>query len=156
MSMTETQLEARWMIRIDLPTVLQIEQASFEFPWTEDDFISFLRQSNCIGMVIENDKRVVGYMVYELHKMRIHLHSFAIHPCFRRRGAGRALIEKLMMKLSYQRRKMITLAVRETNLDAQLFFREMGFRCVNIQRNYYEDEYGTEPAYFMQYRQVTA
>ena len=153
MSMTETQLHARWMIRRDLPRVLQIEESSFEFPWSKDDFITCLHQRNCIGMVIEHDENVVGFMIYELHKIRIDLLSFAVHPCFRRRGAGKTMINKLIAKLSYQRRKMITLAVRETNLDGQLFFREMGFRCTNIANQYYED-CPTEPAYFMQYREV--
>ena len=39
----------RWMIRRDMPEVLAIEAASFEFPWLEDDFIRCLRQRNCIG-----------------------------------------------------------------------------------------------------------
>ena len=42
------------------------------------------------------------------------------------------------------------LEVRETNLDAQLFFRAQGFRAVNVLRDFYEDT--TEDAYLMQYR----
>jgi len=41
----------RWMIRRDMPEVLDIESGSFEFPWSEEDFIRCLRQRNCIGMV---------------------------------------------------------------------------------------------------------
>ena len=33
---------------------------SFEFPWSEEDFIRCLRQRNCIGMVAEHDEQVVG------------------------------------------------------------------------------------------------
>jgi ribosomal-protein-alanine N-acetyltransferase len=42
------------------------------------------------------------------------------------------------------------LEVRETNLAAQLFFRESGFRAVSLLRDFYEDT--TEDAYLMQYR----
>lgn len=140
----------RWMIRRDLPFVLNIEQASFEFPWTEDEFIQCLRQRECIGMVAERNEDVLGYMIYELHRSRIHLASFAVHPNFLRQGIGRSMIEKLIAKLEFQRRNRITTEVRETNLTAQLFLRKMGFIAHNIRKNAYEMT--SEDAYDMIYR----
>jgi [ribosomal protein S18]-alanine N-acetyltransferase len=119
----ELCVHIRWMIRRDMPEVLAIENRSFEFPWSEDDFIRCLRQRNCIGMVAEYDERVVGFMIYELHKNRLHILNFAVRPEFRRQGIGRSMIRKLVGKLSQQRRNRIMLEIRETNLDAQLFFR---------------------------------
>ncbi len=140
----------RWMIRRDLPFVLNIENASFEFPWTEDEFIRCLRQRDCIGMVAERNEDVAGFMIYELHKNRIHILSFAVHPDYRRQGIGRSMIDKLVSKLAYQRRNRIVLEVRETNLDAQLFFRQLGFRATSVLRSFYEDT--PEDAFLMQYR----
>jgi ribosomal-protein-alanine N-acetyltransferase len=140
----------RWMIRRDLPFVLNIENASFEFPWTEDEFIRCLRQRDCIGMVAERNEEVAGFMIYELHKNRIHILSFAVHPDYRRQGIGRSMIDKLASKLAYQRRNRIVLEVRETNLDAQLFFRQLGFRATSVLRSFYEDT--PEDAFLMQYR----
>ena len=48
------------------------------------------------------------------------------------------------------RRTRITLAVRERNLFAQLFFRSQGFRAVRVLRGYYEDS--GEDAFLMQYQ----
>ncbi|HID77311.1 MAG TPA: ribosomal-protein-alanine N-acetyltransferase [Planctomycetaceae bacterium] len=138
------------MIRRDMPEVLAIEAASFEFPWLEEDFIRCLRQRNCIGMVAEYDERVVGFMIYELNKTRIQILNFATAPDHRRRGVGTQMIAKLIGKLSAQRRTRITLEVRETNLPAQLFFRANGFRAIRVLRNFYEDT--PEDAYLMQYR----
>src|SRR5215470_6285738 len=90
----------RWMIRRDMPEVLAIESHSFEFPWSEDDFIRCLRQRNCIGMVAERDERVVGFMIYELHRNRLHILNFAVHPDFRRHGVGHQMATKLIGKLS--------------------------------------------------------
>ncbi|HHM13020.1 MAG TPA: GNAT family N-acetyltransferase, partial [Planctomycetaceae bacterium] len=101
------------MIRRDMPEVLAIEKAGFEFPWSEDEFVRCLRQRNCIGMVAETDEQIVGFMIYELHKNRLHVLNFAVHPAFRRRGIGRQMIEKLISKLSSQRRNRIMLEVRE-------------------------------------------
>jgi len=147
---TKLRVHLRWMIRRDLPEVLAIEEKSFEFPWTEEEFHRCLRQRNCIGMVAECENRVVGYMVYELCKTRIHLLNFAVAPEYRRRGVGAQMIQKLTGKLSAQGRTRIVLEVRETNLPAQLFFRACQFRAVAVLRNYYADT--PEDAYVMQYR----
>ena len=59
------------------------------------------------------------------------------------------MVAKLISKLSLQRRRWIVLEVRETNLSAQLFFRENGFRAVNVLRGFFEET--LEDAYSMQY-----
>jgi [ribosomal protein S18]-alanine N-acetyltransferase len=146
----EVRVHIRWMIRRDMPEVLEIEKECFEFPWLEDDFVNCLRQRNCIGMVAEHDDRVVGFMIYELHKTRIHVLNFVVAKDYQRRGVGSQMIAKLSAKLSTQRRSRIVLEVRETNLSAQLFFRENGFRAVSVLRSFYADT--PEDAYIMQYR----
>jgi len=149
-TLKEVCVHIRWMIRRDMPEVLDIENRSFEFAWTEEDFIRCLRQRNCIGMVAEHDERVVGFMIYELHKNRLHILNFAVRPEFRRRGVARGMVRKLIGKLSPQRRNRILLEIRETNLAAQLFFRAAGFRAISVLRDFYEDT--PEDAYLMQYR----
>ena len=146
----EVRVHIRWMIRRDMPEVLAIEGENFEFPWLEDDFVRCLRQRNCIGMVAEHEDRVVGSMIYELQKTRIHVLNFAVADDYQRRGVGSQMLAKLVAKLSTQRRSRIVLEVRETNLAAQLFFRENGFRAVSVLRSYYSDT--PEDAYLMQYR----
>ena len=146
----EIYVHIRWMIRRDMSDVLDIENRSFEFPWSEEDFIRCLRQRNCIGMVAEHDEQVVGFMIYELHKTRLHILNFSVHEDFRRRGVGHAMVSKLISKLSHQRRNRILLEVRETNLGAQLFFRRAEFSAVSVLRDFYDDT--TEDAYLMQFR----
>ena len=146
----KTRLQIRWMIRRDMPEVLSIEEESFEFPWSEEDFIRCLRQRNCIGMVAEFDGRVVGFMIYELQRTRLHVLNFCVAKEFRRRSVGTRMVQKLVAKLSAQRRSRLILEVRETNLPAQLFFRAQGFRAVNVLHDFYEDT--TEDAYLMQFR----
>ena len=146
---SQLRVHIRWMIRRDMPEVLEIERASFEFPWFEEDFIRCLRQRNCIGMVAEHAERVVGFMIYELHKTRLHILNFAVSPGVRHRAVGRQMIDKLVGKLSSQRRTHISLEVRETNLVAQIFFRESGFRATNVLRDFYDDS--PEDAYVMEF-----
>ena len=146
----QVRVHIRWMIRRDMPEVLQTEQESFEYAWTEEDFLRCLRQRNCIGMVAEQGEKVIGFMIYELHKAKLHILNFAVHPSCRRSRVGMQMVAKLISKLSSHRRTRITLEVRETNLGAQLFFRQQGFRAVRVMRCYYEDS--GEDAFLMQYR----
>jgi ribosomal-protein-alanine N-acetyltransferase len=146
----QVRVHIRWMIRRDMPEVLQTEQASFDYAWTEEDFLRCLRQRNCIGMVAEQGEKVVGFMIYELHKTKLHILNFAVHPAYRRAGVGVQMVAKLISKLSSHRRVRITLEVRETNLTAQLFFRSQGFRAMRVLRTYYEDS--GEDAFLLQYQ----
>jgi ribosomal-protein-alanine N-acetyltransferase len=145
----QVRVHIRWMIRRDMPEVLNIEQQSFEYAWTEEDFLRCLRQRNCIGMVAEQGEKVIGFMIYELHKAKLHILNFAVSPAFRRFGVGSQMVGKLVGKLSSHRRTKITLEVRESNLSAQLFFRAQAFKAVRVLRHYYEDS--GEDAYLLNY-----
>lgn len=146
----DLRIHLRWMIRRDMPEVMQIEQGSHDHPWEEEDFFRRLRQRNCIGMVAELGEPVVGFMLYELHESRLHLLNFAVHPRFRRRHIGAQMVARLVRKLSARSRRLMTVEVRETNLIAQIFFRDAGFRAVRVIHERFEDT--GEAAYFLQYR----
>ena len=143
------KVQIRWLIRRDMPEVMEIENESFECSWSEEDFLCCLRQRNCIGMVAEYNHRIVGFMIYELHKAKLHVLNFAVDPEFRRQAVGEQMVEKLVDKLSQQRRQEIVLEVRERNLRAQLFFKKMKFRAVLVLRHHYDDN--DEDAYVMRY-----
>ena len=147
---TVVTVQVRWMIRRDMHDVLRIEQESSDCSWGEQDFLECLRQRNCIGMVAELEGRVVGFMVYELHKNRLHLLNFAVASSYRRTGIGAQMIDKLVNKLSQQRRQEIMLELRESNLAAQLFFHNLGFRATQVLRQHYPDT--QEDAYILQFR----
>ncbi len=146
----QLDVQIRWLIRRDMPDVLKIERESFDVPWTDEDFLCCLRQRNCIGMVAEYDHQIVGFMVYELHKSRLHILNFAVASEYRRMAVGTQMVLRLVDKLSQQRRTEILLEVRERNLDAQLFFKSQDFRAVSVLRSHYDDT--DEDAYIMRYR----
>lgn len=143
-------VQIRWLIRRDMPEVLRIERGSFEYAWSEEDFLNCLRQRNCIGMVAEHEHKIVGFMIYELHKTRLHILNFAVSPEARRRNVGVQMILRLVDKLSQQKRTEILLEVRERNLAAQMFFKAQDFRATTVLRGHYDDT--DEDAYIMQFR----
>ena len=149
----QQQLRAhiRWMIRRDMAEVLEIEREGFEFPWCEDDFIRCLRQRNCIGMVAEHDERVVGFMIYELHKTRLHVLEL-------RRGRGRSPPRHRHAddRRSWSASSRASAARGFCSKCAKPTWRRSSssaassFRAVSVLRDFYDDT--PEDAYLMQYR----
>ena len=144
---TMDQVYITWMIRRDMAAVLAIETESFDYPWTEQDFVGCLRKRNRIGMVARLGNGVVGFMIYELSAQRIDVLNFAVAADCRRRGVGRRMVAKLAAKLSLQRRRWVTVSVGEANLPAQLFFRACGFRATGILKGRYRSGEAETDAY---------
>lgn len=147
---TETRIHFRWMLHRDLIEVLRIEAECFQCQWTEYDFSQCLQRRNCIGLVAEVNGQIQGFMVYELSKRGINLLNLAVSRHFRRQEIGRKLIQKLIGKLKNNRRNRISAAIQESNLDAQLFLKNLGFRAISIWRHFYKES--SDDAYLMQYR----
>lgn len=152
--MTEIDVDIRWMIRRDLQEVLNIERASFDDPWTEEEFRKALRlrPAAVIGVVAERNHEIMGFMIYQLQPDHLKILNFAVALHARRCGVGRQMVQQLVDKLSVQRRRWIEFEVRETNLPAQLFFADSGFKATKVLRKHYD----TEDAYFMHLRLETS
>jgi len=118
----------RWLVRRDLEQVLEIEQLSFPYPWTEEEFIRVLRHKSVVGQCVEYEKQVVAYVIYELGNHCLEILNLAVHPSCWRRGFGSFLVDKLKSKLSKQKRPLLVAEVWERNVAAQLFFRSHGLR----------------------------
>jgi ribosomal-protein-alanine N-acetyltransferase len=129
--------------------LVAIEQASFESPWRQRDFVEWLTRGDADGVLLQWCGDVVGYAMYEWQRTYIRLGSMAILQEYRRRGAGRCLVNHLIRLLLPPRLRRITLEVSERNLDGQLFFRALGFKAVNVLRQWCDDG---QDAYVMTYR----
>lgn len=130
----------RWLIRRDMPEVLMIEQAVSDFPWTEDDFLTALRERNRIGMVAEGmDGTVDGFIIYELHKNSLGILNMAVRPRRQKTGVGALMIGRLVEKLYSGRRTQIDCLVSERNTSVQAFLKSQGFRARQLVRDHYPD-----------------
>ena len=70
--MVETDFAFRWLIRRDVFSVLSMLSIK------ESDLVAVLRKSNCIGIVLEDQRtlEIVGVVIYELHKQEINIVFF--------------------------------------------------------------------------------
>lgn len=137
MKKQEAAAHIRWMVQRDLSQVVRIEQDACEFPWSEREFRNSLKHQNHIGMVVERQERVIGYMIYSLWPKRIELENFVVDPYFQRKGYGEQMVAKLISKLSVGRRTRVCVDVWEYSVGAQLFFQSCGFKSIEVLPDHY-------------------
>lgn len=137
--------ELHWMTSRHLPQVVAIENESFEFPWWEPDFLRCIRHTPCFGIVAEHRRKVIGYIIYEVLLEKARILNLAVSKDVRRNGIGRQLVDAIQTAARDTGRRVV-LEVRDTNLDAHLFFRAIGFQAVKILPGFYketgDDAYG--------------
>jgi len=136
-----------WGVRQDLPQILEIEQSSFQCPWTKEEFIKTLSQRTNVCLVIRKtsgtiEHDIVGYVIYELNKKYLNIINLAVHPHYVRFGIGSQLIDKLKRKLAIDKRRSLVAIISEYNLTGHLFFRANGFRVEHIIPNEFCDDKG--------------
>jgi len=132
----------------DLNALLAIENASFPEPWEVQDFRTTLNEKRNVGFIAETHCEIVGYLIFRYELDAYHIISMAVAPHVRRRGIGRMLFEKVVLKLgglrikngvasTLPKRNQINLTASEQSLDAHLFFRALGFKAVEVLHNFY-------------------
>lgn len=131
-----SQLQFRWLIRRDMEDVLRIEQLSDGTPWTEAEFLDQLRKSNSIGLVVEQDEEIMGFILYELHRSHIEVVKLTVSPKYRHNGIGSAMVHRLIDKLSLQRRFRIVADVDEYNLEFCQFLKVNGFMATAVSHGF--------------------
>ncbi len=142
MPKTSVKPHVRWMIRRDMEEIMAIERTAFADPWGEENFLQCLKSRNTFGAVAESAEKVIGYMIYEMHKKEIQILTMAVHPDMARSGIGSAMIDKMKVKLSSHRRSILTAEVPESWLQSQLFLRRHGFRATRFTRKVYDNDEG--------------
>lgn len=134
--MQDVENYVRFMIRSDLPRVLEIERQCFDDPWGREHFLEVLSCRNSICRVVEREEQVVGFMVYDIHRTYYHLLNMAVAPSARGRGAANEMIETLKVMLGATRDRIICQVV-DRNLATHLWLQRHDFVATHVLRNYY-------------------
>lgn len=123
----------------DLDGVIEVESESFTNPWTREMYVSELRdRSVCHILVVRaGGLRVVGFCAFWLICDEIHINNLAIHPSFRRRGLGAALVQAVLAEAEALGAARATLEVRASNVTARDLYERHGFRLTATRRGYY-------------------
>lgn len=135
----------RLMTEQDLPEILEIENRSYPFPWTEGIFHDCLRFGYS-SWVLEIDRRIVGYGVMSLAVQECHILNICVDPDYQCQGIGRRLLGQLLTIARARKADTAFLEVRPTNTQALSLYFSEGFNEIGTRRNYYPAIFGREDA----------
>lgn len=126
----------------DIEKIYSIERKSFDekelYPIALLRF--YLNISSKTFLVAEMSGEIVGYVVAVVRRNYIgHIISIAVDPLFRRKGIGRALINKIEEILENLGCIILRLEVNERNLTARNLYLNAGFSEAYRIPNYYHD-----------------
>lgn len=129
----------RPMMAADLPAVAEIDTLSFSQPWPPAAFDLELLNSNARCWVAEQDGRVAAALVIWRVLDEAHIATIAVHPDFRQRGIGKALLQTGMQAAYDEGARIYHLEVRAGNLAAQKMYAGFGYEVVGQRIKYYKD-----------------
>lgn len=139
------EFQLRPMSEADLLEVMLIEEAAYEFPWTQGIFHDCLR----VGYpcwVLEGVGRIDGYGVMMVGAGEAHILNICVRGSERRRGHGRAILRHLLAEALLHNAGSAYLEVRPSNQGAIRLYQLAGFAEVGYRRNYYPARVGREDA----------
>ena len=135
----------RPMRKNDLNAVLEIEQASYEFPWSLGIFRDCLRIGyDCY--VYQMPHGLVGHGIMSVAMGECHLLNICVHPDYQRQGFGRQMVEYLLGQARSRNAVVALLEVRVSNVAAYRLYTTLGFDEIGVRKSYYPAHRGREDA----------
>ncbi len=142
--MTENTIVVRHTENTDLARILEIENASFRDPWTEDMFLSHVASKSGVALVATLNKIVCGYLNgYIIDGSQTEndgdceIANIAVSPEFRRMHIADALLTAFFDLAKKRFCSCAFLEVRESNGSAKALYIKNGFAEYGKRKNYY-------------------
>jgi len=123
----------------DLPALLVIEQTCSASRWKEAALRSEFANPYSHMWVVEEGAVVIGYVCAWFTYDRGQIANLAVLPEHRRRGLGRALVERVFHEARTQGIFSLSLEVRRSNQVALKLYKSFGFQEVTVRAHYYEN-----------------
>ena len=129
----------------DVPVVVAIERAAYQFPWSEGIFRDCLRVGY-VCRVVEMGGELVGYGIMSIGAGEAHVLNVCIRDDHRGRGLARKILLYLLDRARIAGMCEAFLEVRPSNTAAARLYHSLGFEQVGIRRGYYQATGGREDA----------
>ena len=137
--------DIRPMQESDLDEVLEIENSSYEFPWTEGIFRDCLHNQYLANLFLQQ-KKILAYSVSQYVVDECHLLNLCVRQSDRGNGLGEKMVQYLMNQARQNNMGSIFLEVRVSNSAAINLYDKLGFNEVGLRDDYYPASDGREDA----------
>jgi ribosomal-protein-alanine N-acetyltransferase len=124
----------------DIPSVLEIENVSFQSPWQASTFSGeIVNRGISYPYVIMHRifERIIGYIIYWKMQEEVQISNFAIHPDFRGKGIGEAVMRRVIKAIQRDGGVYVFLEVRPSNLAARSLYKKLEFEILGARKGYY-------------------
>jgi ribosomal-protein-alanine N-acetyltransferase len=124
----------------DIAMVRAIEDISYPNPWSESTFRGEIQNPSIsfpLVVLHRPENKVVGYIIYWHIKDDVQVNNIAVHPEFRGKGIGTALMKHVMEKVRRAGVTFVNLEVRTSNTSAQSLYTKLGFEVLGVRKGYY-------------------
>ena len=135
---------AMWDVQLvssagDLDAILDIEHASFTNPWTREMYLAEFENQGVSYCFVVRDAagRILGFCSFWRVLDELHINNLAIAPEERGRGAGTALLQRVLQEGERLGARRATLEVRASNLAALRLYGRLGFSVGGVRPGYY-------------------
>ncbi len=135
----------RLMTVHDIPVIMEIENRSYEYPWTEGIFHDCMRYGYS-SWITEIDRDIVGYAVMSLAVQECHILNICVDSKLQGQGIGRRLLLELLSIAQVRGADTAFLEVRPSNAHALSLYFSEGFNEIGNRRDYYPAKFGREDA----------
>ena len=139
------EADIRPMHDLDVPVVVAIERAAYQFPWSEGIFRDCLRVGY-VCRVVEIGGELAGYGIMSVGAGEAHVLNVCIRDDHRGRGLARKVLLYLLDRARIAGMCEAFLEVRPSNIAAARLYHSLGFEQVGIRRGYYQATGGREDA----------
>ncbi len=138
-------VEIRPMHELDVPAIVVIERAAYQFPWSEGIFRDCLRVGY-VCRVIDVGGDMAGYAIMSIGAGEAHILNVCVADEYRGRGLARRVLAYLLERARAAGMHEAFLEVRPSNTTAARLYHSMGFEQVGVRRGYYQATVGREDA----------
>jgi len=140
-------LKYQKMTPLDLPLIMEIENAEYEFPWSEGIMRDCILTANYFGYLLKNDQQLLGYAMISVAAAECNILNICIEKSQQKKGYGKELLTFLVNEAKQQKAQQVFLEVRVSNKAAITLYQNFGFNELDIRKNYYPGHKKREDAY---------
>ena len=139
------ELTFRPMTLDDVDAVMHLENAVYQFPWTDKIFKDCIRVGyDCWLALLEN--KVVAHAVISVAAGESHILNLSVTGDHQGKGIGKQFIQFLLNIAHNKRAQIMMLEVRPSNVRAIKCYNSAGFNEIGSRKDYYPAPNGKEDA----------
>lgn len=132
-------VDVRGLGASDLDDLVQLEKVCFSHSWTRKQFLMGLELGSFRLLGIRTDGQLVGYIAFSMVEDEMEILNLAVHPDFRKKKLGSALMEKTFDVCLSEGAVKSFLDVRESNEPAIALYKKYGYEQYGVRKRYYPD-----------------